>query len=278
MEKIRKAFGGLSMTWPRVILFAIITAVYTALINQVPFLDDTSFRDIAINFECWILFAMLIITNCDKWWEASLKCFVFFLISQPLIYLIEVPFNSMGWQLFQYYGYWAKLTLLTLPGAAIAFQVKRKDWLSVVVLAVATSFLSWMCIKYLRTATSDFPHHLLSGLFCIALALVLILALLDKRPHLIVSLLIVAAVIVATVFITGRGRTADVYLGEGSWSYTVDDESIIRVEMDEDSAELIVKHDGSTVLRFENTDGTTKSVDVTVSGGSIWVDPIEDEE
>ena len=197
MEKIKKYFGGISMTWPRVILFAVITAVYTALINQIPFLKETSFQDIAINPECWLLFAVLIVVNCEKWWEASLKCFVFFLISQPLIYLIEVSFSSMGWEIFQYYGYWAKITLLTLPGAVIAFQVKRKDWLSVAVLSVATGFLSWMGVEYLRVATSDFPHHLLSSLFCFALALVLIFALLERKNHLIVSLLVVAAVIIA---------------------------------------------------------------------------------
>ena len=275
MEKIKKYFGGISMTWPRVILFAVITAVYTALINQIPFLKETSFQDIAINPECWLLFAVLIVVNCEKWWEASLKCFVFFLISQPLIYLIEVSFSSMGWEIFQYYGYWAKITLLTLPGAVIAFQVKRKDWLSVAVLSVATGFLSWMGVEYLRVATSDFPHHLLSSLFCFALALVLIFALLERKNHLIVSLLVVAAVIIAAVFITGRGRTAETYLGEGSWSYTVEDDSVVRVEIADGNAAVTAKHDGYTVIVFENAEGSTQSFDVTVSGGSVWMSPID---
>ena len=170
MEKIKKYFGEFNMTWSRVILLAIITAVYTALINQVSFLESTSFQDIAINLEWWFLFAIFIIVNCNKWWEASLKCFVFFLVSQPLIYLIEVPFYEYGWEIFQYYDYWFKITLLTLPGAVIAFQLKRKNWLSVLILSVATGYLSAASVRYFRAAMANFPNHLLSSIFCLALA------------------------------------------------------------------------------------------------------------
>ena len=152
MEKIQKYFGELNMTWPRVILLAIMTAVYTALINQVPILKDTSFQDIAINVDWWILFAVFIIVNCKTWWEASLKCFMFFLVSQPLIYLIEVPFYEYGWEIFRYYDYWFKITLLTLPGAVIAFQLKRKNWLSILVLSVATGYLAYSSVDYFRAA------------------------------------------------------------------------------------------------------------------------------
>ena len=265
------------MTWPRVILFAIITAVYTALINQVPFLYDTSFQDISINLECWILFAMLIITNCNKWWEASLKCFAFFLISQPLIYLIEVPFASMGWQLFQYYGHWARITLLTLPGAAIAFQVKKKSWLSVAVLAVATGFLSFSFVTYLRNTSTNFPHHLLSALFCVALALLLIFALFDKKQHLIASLLVVAVIIIVSVFITGRARSTDIPLGEGEWSYTTTDDTIAKVEIQDGKAKITAKKNGDAILTFESRDGTSREVEVTVSGGSVWLTFLDEE-
>ena len=35
--------------------------------------------------------------------DSAIKCFLFFLISQPLIYLIQVPFSSQGWHIFVYY-------------------------------------------------------------------------------------------------------------------------------------------------------------------------------
>ena len=60
MSGMKKYFGQFPMTWPRVIFLALVTAVYTALINQVSVLKDTSFQDIAIYLDWWILFAVFI--------------------------------------------------------------------------------------------------------------------------------------------------------------------------------------------------------------------------
>ena len=104
-----KLFGGIKMTWQRVIIFAVIAGVITALAAMlIP--DGNSLHEIAVSLEAWILFAILIITNCKKPWGAALKTFVFFLISQPLVYLIQVPFSWMGWGLFRYYRYWFIIT------------------------------------------------------------------------------------------------------------------------------------------------------------------------
>ena len=40
-----------NMSWKRVIIFSIITAVITAVLNVIPALSDTSFQDIAINLD-----------------------------------------------------------------------------------------------------------------------------------------------------------------------------------------------------------------------------------
>lgn len=77
--------------------------------------------------EAWIFFAVIIMANCKKPLESALKTFVFFLISQPLIYLFQVPFSWMGCELFKFYFYWFKVTLCTFPGAFIGwFITKRK--------------------------------------------------------------------------------------------------------------------------------------------------------
>ena len=61
MKVLHKIFGGINLTWLKVIILAVVTGIYTGLINQVPFLLDTSFRDIAISFEVWIFFGIFII-------------------------------------------------------------------------------------------------------------------------------------------------------------------------------------------------------------------------
>ena len=195
MGKAKKLFGETKMTWKRVILLAVITAAFTALVLCLEFLDNTSFQDIGISFECWFLFAIYIIVNCDKWYEASLKTFVFFLISQPLIYLLQVPFSWLGWGIFQYYKTWFIFTLLTLPGAAIAFLLKKKNWLSVAVLAVPTGFLANACVGYGARAYRSFPHHLLSSAFCLALGIFFVIVLLDEKKHKIAQFIYMAIMI-----------------------------------------------------------------------------------
>lgn len=71
-----------------------------------PFTKNTSFRDISISFEVWILFGILIIMNSKSAKESALKCFIFFLISQPLVYLSQVPFSNLGWKILGYYKNW----------------------------------------------------------------------------------------------------------------------------------------------------------------------------
>ena len=101
MKKLSAAFGTLPMTWPVVCAFAAIIGIYVGVINQIPILYDTSFRDIAVSYEWWVLFAVLIVSNCKNAKEAGLKCLVFFLISQPVIFLVELP--SIGSDKVLYY-------------------------------------------------------------------------------------------------------------------------------------------------------------------------------
>ena len=103
---MKKLFGEINLTWKKLIVFSVLAGVYTAVMTLIPATKDTSFRDIAISFECWILFGIIIICNSKSPLDSALKCFIFFLISQPLVYLIQVPFSSIGWRLFVYYKYW----------------------------------------------------------------------------------------------------------------------------------------------------------------------------
>ena len=276
MNKL-KSFSNQKMPWIKVIVLAVATAVLTAVLNVIPALNNTSFQDIAINLECWILFAVCIIVNCKKWHEAALKTFVFFLISQPLIYLIEVPFSAMKFGIFQYYRYWFVVTLLTLPGAAIAYLVKRRDWLSVAVLSVATGFLGYSSSSYFWSVISDFPHHLLSMCFCIALEFFLIFALLDKKVHRIVAVGIVIVVTAVSLFVLKPTNTEQtVMLDEGKWTYVIDNPEIADVEIkDDNSVVFTAKDKGNSIVTFTNEKGETTEYWITVSGGEIYINTLD---
>lgn len=275
MNKL-KNFSNQKMSWIKVIILAIGAAVLTAVLKIIPIFENTSFQDIAINLECWILFAVFIVVNCEKWYEASLKTFVFFLISQPLIYLIQVPFSSLKFGIFQYYKYWFIITVLTIPGAAIAYLVKKKNWLSVAVLSVATGFLGYMTADYFWSVTSEFPYHLLSMCFCVVLAIFLIFALFYNKMHRIVSIGITVIVMAVSLFVIKPTTSITIELEEGKWTYVIDDPEIARIEIEEDNSVVFkAKKNGNTLVTFTNEDGEIAEYWVTVSGGGVYINTFD---
>ena len=200
---MKKLFGGINLTWKKLIIFAIIAGAYTALMALLPITKDTSFRDIAIYFEWWILFGIIIIANSKSPLDSALKCFVFFLISQPLVYLIQVPFSSMGWSLFGYYRYWFYWTLATIPMGYIGYFINKKNWLSVLILSPMIVLLVFLGLGYINRAIESFPHHLLSGISCFLIIIVVVLNLFDHKKYKLVSLGIALVSLVAIIILRG---------------------------------------------------------------------------
>ena len=207
MKKISAAFGGLPMTWPIVCGFAVIIGVYVGIINQIPILHDTSFQDIAVTLEWWVLFAVLIVSNCKSAWEAGLKCLVFFLISQPVIVLVELPTIGLDKALYYYTGIWLPISLLTLPGGAIAFLAKRQNVLGAAILGVGNTIVALMGVSYFQQILQVFPRHLLTVASCAAIVAVTILGMQKKRRTRLLSAAItvlLTAVIAAWTVMNGR--------------------------------------------------------------------------
>ena len=206
---MKKLFGGLNLTWPKIILMAVLAGAYTALMALLPAAKDTSFADISISFEVWILFGILIITNSKTPVESALKCFVFFLISQPLVYLIQVPFSQLGWGIFVYYKYWFIWTLFTLVMGYVGWYMRREKWWSLVILGAMLVLLAYHYSGFLREAISFFPNHLLSALFFVVTMLVYPLCIFEKKQLRVAGAIISAVLILGvTVFVLVNGRTA----------------------------------------------------------------------
>ena len=199
------------MSWIAVVIFAMAMGIYTALMAMfVP--DGNSFHDIAVTMEWWVLLAVLIIVNCKKPLEAALKTFVFFLISQPLVYLIQVPFSEMGWGLFGYYPYWFKITLLTFPAAFIAWFIKKDKWYSALILSGATVLLTLTGVAYINRFIETPPNHLVSIIYCFAMSLIFIIAILKKKSTRAICLAItIIAALIYGVLTMKAGRKYEVY-------------------------------------------------------------------
>lgn len=196
-----KLFGGMKMTWLNVILFAVATALITALFLIIPTFKNTSFEQMGVTFEAWVFFAIIIMANCKGPLESALKTFVFFLVSQPLIYLLQVPFSFMGWGLFGYYKYWFIITLLTLPAAFIGWYIKKKNWLSLVILSPMLLLLAFTSVSSFRFAFMHFPYRILTAVFCLFQVLIYMVAFTRNKLQKILG--IAVPFIVACVFVFG---------------------------------------------------------------------------
>ena len=221
------------MTWKRTILFAVLAAVLAAVLTMVPALKETSFHNIGVCLEAWVLLALIVVLNCSSWLEAGLKTLVFFLISQPLIYLIQVPFSTLGFGLFRYYRYWAVVTLLTFPGAILAWFLKKHNWFSVLVLTVINLILVGLELPaHLETLLQSFPRQLLACIFIFAeVIFLLLLCLKDKWKRIAAGAAAVAIFLLFLVFFTNilgakTLQAESVLSGEGPFSLVSCDEGI----------------------------------------------------
>ena len=211
MKKLlKKIFGDLNITWSKLIIFAIIMGVYTGLMALlVP--DNSSFHDIAVTPEWWVLPAIIIIVNSKKPLEAALKTFIFFLISQPIVYLVQVPFNQMGWGLFGYYRYWFMITLLTFPGAFVGWFIKKDKWYSGLILSVMVVLLVFLGCGFARQLLEHFPNHLLTTVYCFGIIPVFIIALFkDKWARIIPAVVGIATLIILLIGV-GTAKPFETY-------------------------------------------------------------------
>lgn len=209
---MKKLFGELNITWVKLIIFAIIAGVYTGVMTLIPQTLDTSFRDISISFEVWILFGIIIIMNSKSPIDSALKCFVFFLISQPLVYLVQVPFHQMGWGLFVYYKPWFTWTLFTIPMGFIGHFLKKDKWYGLFILSPIILFLGFHYMGFFSEVISFFPHHLLSAIFCFATLLIYPIYIYKNKVIKIIGIIISALVIIGMTAIGfGQHTTQGVY-------------------------------------------------------------------
>lgn len=179
LTKIKKSVLQLSMRWSHVVVMAILSGVITGILAQTSFLADTSFTDITVTYEWWVLFAMLIIVNQKHWIEAVFKVLVFFLISQTLVFVVEWLLVKEFY--FAYWYRWMEMSLLTAPGALLVwFGYKKGGVLGNMILALPISLLCFVGITYCILFVQNPPFHVLTIVFCFSQALFWLYALREK--------------------------------------------------------------------------------------------------
>ncbi len=279
MKILRKLFGGIDLTWPKLILFAVAAGVYTAAVAIIPGLLYTSFHTIAVTFEVWILFGIFIILNSRSNLDAGLKCFVFFLISQPLIYLLQVPFSWQGWALFGYYKTWFLLTLCCFPMGFVGYWMKKGKWWGYLILFPMILLTGYSYLTYFSDLQFSFPRYILIVLFC-ACGMILYPAAVfeDKRIRItgmsvgcvLVAALTVVCLLNPPVYTTEIMGNGEEYRFDGTYRASIADTRLGDVEIvyNESLEDYMLHADfrraGKTVLTLESPDGEKTEYDLAV--------------
>ena len=240
MKALEKLFGEIELTWKKLIIWAVAMGLLVGGLMLVPAFKETSLQDIGVGFEWWILFGVIIVSNAKSPVDSALKSFVFFLISQPLIYLVQVPFSSLGWGIMNYYQNWILWTLATIPMGAIGYFVQRGDLISSIILSGMTVFLGLQGVTYAKNSMNDFPHHIVSAILCVVFMVIMILGIIKEKKAKILAWVVAAgflAVYGASGFMTSNvagtvsfGSSSDLKLDKTSEVVTSTNIDDVRID------------------------------------------------
>lgn len=286
---INKLFGGINLTWPKLIIAAIAAAVFTALMAIIPVFKNTSFITITATFEVWILFGIIIIMNSRSNLDSALKCFVFFLISQPLIYLIQVPFSWQGWGLFGYYKYWFIWTILCFPMGFVGYWMKKDKWWGYLILLPMIIMTAGSYSAYFSDFLFAMPRYILISVFCACAMIMYPVVIFKNRMIKKVGAIIgVVAVVVLTIIsllnppvysteIMGNGEE---YQFDGSYTAQLSDEKFGDVEIrynegvDDYMLHADFKRGGDTVLTLVSPTGEKKEYNLHIERNKYTINSI----
>ncbi len=211
---MKKIFGGINLTWPKVIIMALVMGVYGAVMALLPIARNTSFSDLDVTFEVWIFFGIFIIMNSKSPLDSALKCLVFFVISQPLIYIIQDVYQHSNFQLFiTYYRNWIPWTIACFPMGFIGYYMKKDKWWGIFILLPILLLLCGMLSTYVSETMFSFPRHLLTAIFCLVTLFVYPIAIFKDKVARIIGLVfsaLMAIVVIVLCFVKPPIYSTDV--------------------------------------------------------------------
>lgn len=275
---MKKIFGEINLTWPKIIIMAIVIGTYTAIMAMLPIAKDTSFHDLTVTFEVWIFLGIFIIMNSKSAKDSALKCFIFFLISQPLVYLVQDIVNHT--QLFNtYYRFWIGWTIATIPMGYIGYYMKKDKWWGLLILAPMLVFLGEEYARYLSETMFSFPRHLLTTIFCISTLIIYPLAIFKNKiakygslalSTILIIVLTLICIINPPVYKTDILVNSDEHPFNDSYKVYLEDSNYgnLTIKYEEAIEDWIVsaefKKAGKTTVIIEDLDGKKTLYDITI--------------
>ena len=274
---MKKLFGGIDLTWQKVIIFAVIAGIYTAIMAMLPIANDTSFSDLTVTFEVWIFLGIFIIMNSKSAKDSALKCFIFFLISQPLVYLVQDAIYHQNLFL-KYYRFWVLWTIGCIPMGFIGYYMKKDKWWGLLILVPMLLLTAEECAGYLSRTMFSFPRHLLTTIFCMAVLIIYPLAIFNNKKiktvgvvisTILIIFIIVVCIIKPPVYSTILFSNGEKYTFDDSYkAYLVDKKyGDLKIECEQTNDCMVhadFKKAGKTELILESPDGKKTIFDVSI--------------
>ena len=266
---MKKIFGGINLTWPKLIIIAIVAGIYTAIMAMLPVAKDTSFSDLTVTFEVWIFFGIFIIMNSKSAKDSALKCFIFFLISQPLVYLVQDTINHSNLFL-TYYRFWVVWTIACIPMGFIGYYMKKDKWWGLLILAPMLLFTAVEYSGYLSRTMFSFPRHLLTTIFCVGALIIYPLAIFENKKikitgvvisGMMIFLVVLVCIMKPPVYFTYILSNDEKYQFDDSYKAYLLDKKFgdLKIECDDETKDCMVyanfKKAGKTELILESADG-----------------------
>ena len=211
--------------------------------------------------------------------DSALKCFVFFLISQPLIYLVEVPFNSLGWGLFVYYKTWFIWTILTIPMGYIGYYIKKDKWYSLLILVPLLLLLGSGINAAITNFKYGFPKHIINLLFIITSFIMYPILLFNDKKIKFTGLIISIAIMLffgigpminsSTYDTTVKCSDENIVFDDTYKAYLEDDSyGTLNISYNKDIEVYCIdasfRKQGDTKVVIENPSGNKQSYDINI--------------
>ena len=280
MEKIKKLFGEIDLTWPKIVILAIMVGIYAGVMAMLPIANNTSFSDLTVTFEVWIFFGIFIIMNSKSNLDSMFKCFIFFLISQPLIYITQDIIKGSH-LLFTYYKFWIPWTVACIPMGFFGYYMKKNKWWGLIILVPMMLFLGLHLGRYFSKTMFSFPRHILTTIFCIVTLIIYPLALFEDKKIRITGLVIDIIIIVAMfvwcfmnplIYSTDLLASGDTYQFDNTYKVYLKDSKYGDLSMKKNilsdgdfwTVHAELKKAGKTELILESPEGEKRVFDLTI--------------
>ncbi len=277
LEKIKN----IKMTWLKVIIMALAFGAGTAAIALIPIFKGTSIYNIAVCFEFWFVPAVLIGINCKKPLEAALKVFVFFLISQPLVYVIQLLFGALSIADFwNYYRYWLVWTFLMLPGGVVVWLGANKSWIGTLDAIVASAFLFFIEFSgHFSTLLNDgFPHQLLACIFILVEVVFIILIFAEETKQKIIAFICAALLCFGGLYLNEshalKTHTSSCFIGEGDYTVSYC-ENGAEATVEGGKLTIFAKDEGSYFVNIKDSNGKERRFNYILKNGIVEINEVE---